>query len=118
MFVNLLMQVGHRGVCYCSGKGVTVKNPCRTCSVQRRCAGEGKDQDKAFDLAQRIISELDSFGVSYFDAMASNGESERKEAAHFLARVQEDKDLKLGEIGRWEEFWDIIYTEVFGHYLE
>lgn len=109
---------GHRGLCFCSGKRETVKSQCRTCSIRRICAGDRKDHDKAFDLAQHIISELDSFGVSYFNAMVSNGESERNEAAHFLAQLQEDKDLKLGEIGKWEELWDIIYKEVFGHYFE
>ncbi|KAI3967098.1 hypothetical protein MKW92_021320 [Papaver armeniacum] len=82
------------------------------------CAVDRKDHDKAFDLIQDIFSDLDSFGVEWFDAMMNNGASERNEAAHFLAQLQEDKELKLGEIGKVEKLCDICYAEVFGHYFE
>ncbi|MCL7049818.1 hypothetical protein MKW94_020861 [Papaver nudicaule] len=103
------------GICRCSDTPVAVESQCETCLKKLMCTD---DRKKGFNLIQDILSELQCLGVPWFNASVSSGSGERNEAAHFLAEVREDKELKLSEIGEREELWGIIYVEVFGHYFE
>ncbi|KAI3963790.1 hypothetical protein MKW98_029900, partial [Papaver atlanticum] len=106
-------------MCICSGNWETVTIRCKACSKRFMFTQDQKDHEQAFELTKDIFSDisiLESRGLGWFVVCTSD--RERNEAAYHVANLRQTKELKLREIVDSPELWDILNTEVFGHYFE